>query len=158
MKYLSAALLLIMLICIGLPTSLLSEENIGIPEAIALKLEAGEGIQLDGVLDETIWQRTLSIGPLRMVEPDEDAEASEKTEVRVAVTVDALYFGIICYDSAPEKIISFTMQRDAELRGRRPYQNCSRYVLERPDGLCVCCQSEWRQDGRIDRTGRRGGG
>ena len=102
---------------IGFKTPVFSNGREGIQEAVALKLSSGESIQLDGLLDESIWKNAVPIGPFRMVEPDEDANPSEKTEVRIAVTVDAIYFGIVCYDSVPEKIISFTMQRDAELRG-----------------------------------------
>ena len=102
-------------ICLLLPVY--SSVNGGVPEAEALKISPDEAIRLDGLLDETLWKNAVPIGPFRMVEPDENAEPSERTEVRVAVTTEALYFGIICFDSSPEKIISFTMQRDAELRG-----------------------------------------
>lgn len=102
---------------IGFRTLLYPIGRTDVPEAEVLMLSSSESIRLDGLLDESFWRRAVPIGPFRMVEPDEDAEPSEKTEVRVAVTAEALYFGIICYDSAPEKIISFTMQRDAELRG-----------------------------------------
>ncbi|MEE8377997.1 MAG: DUF5916 domain-containing protein [Candidatus Aminicenantaceae bacterium] len=102
---------------IGFRTPVYSVGRTDVPEAEVLRLSSSESIRLDGLLDESFWRRAVPIGPFRMVEPDEDAEPSEKTEVRVAVTLDAIYFGIVCYDSAPEKIISFTMQRDAELRG-----------------------------------------
>lgn len=102
---------------IGFRTQVYSVERTDVPEAEVLRLSSSESIRLDGLLDESFWRRAVPIGPFRMVEPDEGAEPSEKTEVRVAATADAIYFGIVCYDSAPEKIISFTMQRDAELRG-----------------------------------------
>ncbi len=102
---------------IGFITPVYSVERTDVPEAEVLRLSSSESIRLDGLLDESFWRRAVPIGPFRMVEPDEDAEPSEKTEVRVAVTAEAIYFGIVCYESVPEKIISFTMQRDAELRG-----------------------------------------
>ena len=101
----------------GVQTPVFSNGRAAVPEAEALRISSNDLIRLDGLLDEPLWERAVPIGSFRMVEPDEDADPSEKTEVRVAVTVDALYFGIVCYDSAPEKIISYTMQRDAELRG-----------------------------------------
>jgi len=101
----------------GFKTPVFSSGREGIPKAEALRISSNDLIRLDGLLDESLWESAVPIGSFRMVEPDEDAEPSEKTEVRVAVTVDAIYFGIVCYDSVPEKIISFTMQRDAELRG-----------------------------------------
>ncbi|MBN1221799.1 MAG: carbohydrate binding family 9 domain-containing protein, partial [Candidatus Aminicenantes bacterium] len=73
---------------------------------------------IDGRLLEPLWQRAEPVGPLTMVEPDEGAPASEQTEVRVVAKVDALYFGIICHDRSPEKIVSHTMKRDAYMRGQ----------------------------------------
>ena len=105
------------LLWIGFGTPVFSKEKSGVPEAGVLRISSNDMVRLDGLLDESFWENAKPIGPFRMVEPDEDANPSEKTEVRVVVTVDALYFGIVCYDSVPEKIISFTMQRDAELRG-----------------------------------------
>lgn len=115
-KFLSVFFLGVVL-WIGFRTPVYSVGRTDVPEAEVLRLSSSESIRLDGLLDESFWRRAVPIGPFRMVEPDEDAEPSEKTEVRVAVTAEAIYFGIVCYDSVPEKIISFTMQRDAELRG-----------------------------------------
>ena len=87
------------------------------PKAEAMLIPGESSICLDGMLDELIWEKAVPIGPFRQVDPVENGEPSEKTEVRVAATHDAIYFGIICYDSQAERISSFTMQRDAELRG-----------------------------------------
>jgi hypothetical protein len=52
-----------------------------------------------------------------MVEPDEGVAPTEETEVCLAATLNALYIGIMCYDREPDRIVSHTMKRDAELRG-----------------------------------------
>jgi len=82
-------------------------------------LPEGQGLhlRLDGQLTEPWWAQAPSIGPLTMVEPNEGAPPSEKTEVKILASTDTLYFGIVCYDREPDKIVSFTMKRDAELRG-----------------------------------------
>jgi len=80
-------------------------------------LPEGAEIKLDGRLSEELWKQVPFIGPMTMIEPDEGGIPTEKTEVRVVATREALYFGIVCYDSNPAKIVSFTMQRDAMLRG-----------------------------------------
>jgi hypothetical protein len=80
-------------------------------------LESSESIELDGRLLEPIWQQAKPVGNLTMVEPDEGVAPSEKTEVRLAATLSALYVGIMCYDSESSQIVSHTMQRDAQLRG-----------------------------------------
>jgi len=87
------------------------------PEAEAQVIPAEESIRLDGILDEAVWEKAYPIGPFRQVDPVENGEPSERTVVRVAATLDAVYFGIVCYDSQADKIASYTMQRDAELRG-----------------------------------------
>jgi hypothetical protein len=82
-----------------------------------LPIDPPEAPVLDGILDDSIWERAVPIGPLKMVEPDEGEIPSENTEIRIAATEDAIYFGIQCYESQPDSITSFTMQRDARLRG-----------------------------------------
>ncbi len=79
-------------------------------------IQGSNAPKIDGKLNESVWNNAASIGPLRMVEPDEGGTPTEKTEVRIAATQDALYFGIRCYDRSPGQITSFTMQRDARLQ------------------------------------------
>ncbi len=50
-----------------------------------------------------------------MVEPREGEPSSEATEVRVLADREALYIGVICHDSRPEAIVSYTMQRDGSM-------------------------------------------
>ena len=45
-------------------------------------------------------------------EPREGEPATERTEVRVSYTKDAVYFFVTCYDSEPEKIIATERRRD----------------------------------------------
>ena len=68
-------------------------------------------------MTEEAWQKTSPIGSLSMVEPDEGIPASMETVVRVIADSQSIYFGIQCHDSDPDKIVSFTMQRDAQLQG-----------------------------------------
>jgi hypothetical protein len=94
-----------------------SSARTGSTEAAVLQLSGEDSVKLDGLLDELLWESAVPIGPFRQVDPVENGEPSEQTEVRVSATLDAIYFGIICYDSQSKNISSFTMQRDAELRG-----------------------------------------
>lgn len=67
--------------------------------------------QLDGRLDEAVWQ----IGPpatgFRRDQPGDGAPAAERTEVRVSYTTSALYVGARMFDRAPDRV--------SRLRGRR---------------------------------------
>jgi hypothetical protein len=83
------------------------------PKARAFSIS--ERIRIDGKLDEPAWKSAVPIGELTQVLPKEGGIPSEKTEVRILVDGDSLYFGIICYDRAPGSIISTQLTRDADL-------------------------------------------
>jgi len=74
-----------------------------------------ERIRIDGKLDEPAWNSATPIGPLFQVVPKEGAESEEKTEVRILVDREALYFGIICYDRDPSAVIATQLTRDGDL-------------------------------------------
>lgn len=67
---------------------------------------------IDGRLDDTVWQTAPPLGPLTEVVPQEGAVPRDATEIRVLFDGEAIYFGIRCFDSEPERLISTTMARD----------------------------------------------
>lgn len=69
-------------------------------------------IRLDGNLDEDVWSDVPRATNFIQRELEEGAPASERTEVAVVYTVEALYIGVWCYDSNPDKIIAKEMRRD----------------------------------------------
>ena len=71
--------------------------------------------QIDGVLDEPVWEDAALIDDLTQVEPIEGAAPSQRTEVRILYDSDFIYFGIRCFDTEPDKIIAKQLQRDADL-------------------------------------------
>src|SRR5437763_257152 len=68
--------------------------------------------RLDGTLHDRVWQSAKVITDFRQREPNEGEPATEKTEVRVLYTRQAVYFGIHCYDSVPSRIIATELRRD----------------------------------------------
>src|SRR5438445_4310725 len=68
--------------------------------------------RLDGTLDDQLWQSAKVITDFRQREPNEGEPATEKTEVRILYTRRAVYFGILCYDSVPSRIIATELRRD----------------------------------------------
>jgi hypothetical protein len=72
--------------------------------------------QIDGKLDEKIWQAAVPLELVLQREPIEGGPASERTEVRVLYDDEQLYFAFRCHDSEPERIVANRMRRDAELR------------------------------------------
>jgi hypothetical protein len=72
-----------------------------------------EKLQINGFLNEPAWGAVQFQGHFTQREPEEGAPATEKTAVGVLYDKQNLYFGIKCYDSAPNKIIAREMRRDA---------------------------------------------
>ena len=71
--------------------------------------------QIDGILDEPVWEAAALIDDLTQVEPIEGAAPSQRTEVRILYDSDFIYFGIRCFDTEPDKIIAKQLQRDVDL-------------------------------------------
>lgn len=104
--------------------------GVGVGPAIALARQAPTGqpdrptatakrataaIHVDGRLSEPDWNTASLIGPLTQREPLEGRPATERTEVRILFTEDALYFGVVCHEEHPGGIIATQLTRDANL-------------------------------------------
>ena len=85
-------------------------------DLIALRLESGATIDMDGRLDEEAWESAIPITDFRQQEPVEGGTPSERTEIRIVYDEDALYIGAMLYDD-PEGILAFQKRRDGFLRG-----------------------------------------
>lgn len=84
------------------------------PSVAALKIPGS--IILDGKLDEPEWRGAPVITLIQQA-PHPGAPTPYKTEVRVLVSKDAIYFGFICHDPHPEAIAMHTMVRDGDQSG-----------------------------------------
>lgn len=78
-------------------------------------LKISQPISVDGRLNEAFWQQAHSIKDLTQLEPNEGAPATEPTEIRVLYDDQYLYFGVVCFDSEPDKIVANEMRRDGKL-------------------------------------------
>lgn len=71
---------------------------------------------IDGsVADDEGWKSIEPIAEFRQTTPDDGAPVSEKTEVRIAFTADALVIGVICFDSDPSGLVVSDSRRDSPL-------------------------------------------
>src|SRR5258705_11985269 len=68
--------------------------------------------KLDGTLDDPLWLTAQPISDFRQREPFEGRTPTEKTEVRILYTRHAVYFGILCHDSQPSRIVATELRRD----------------------------------------------
>src|ERR1044072_5730461 len=85
------------------------------PSVAAVRLHAGERIDIDGRLEEAIWQRAVPATAFAPLEPQTGAPATERTEVRIAFDRDRLYLGVHCFDSDPDRLLGNQMVRDGPL-------------------------------------------
>ena len=74
-----------------------------------------EGIVIDGVLNEPAWDATEMADAFLQTEPREGAPPTGRTVVRVLAGSKALFIGIVSEDPNPGGIVSFSVQRDADL-------------------------------------------
>ena len=78
---------------------------------------------MDGlVLADPIWENVIPVTGFVQSTPNEGESASEKTEVRVVFTEDTVYFGVVCYDSAPSSIIVRDSRRDSSMNEADSFQ------------------------------------
>ena len=71
------------------------------------------GPEIDGRLDEGIWQQASIINNFVQQEPSEGDPATERTVVRLLYDSQTLYIGVEAYDSEPTDIIATEKRRDS---------------------------------------------
>jgi len=84
-----------------------------VKETVALKID--KPIEVDGLLDELVWQNAPDAGDFIQFQPERGKPASDKTIVKILYDEKFIYFGFLCYDSQPEKIAARVTKRDADL-------------------------------------------
>ncbi|MCH8253725.1 MAG: carbohydrate binding family 9 domain-containing protein [Gemmatimonadetes bacterium] len=110
-----------------------AQDGATLPPAVARHMAASDRIQLDGLLDEAVWQAAPVSSGFRQQEPDEGAPATERTEVRVVYDEATLYVGITAYDSDPDAVIARVLQRDRVMRGA----DFGRFNFTTDDGVAI---------------------
>jgi hypothetical protein len=86
------------------------------PRPSALAAKVAEAPSLDGnVLEDPIWRGVAPITDFWQSAPDAGEPASERTEVRIVYTADAIYFGIVCYDANLGGLTVADSRRDSPL-------------------------------------------
>jgi hypothetical protein len=71
--------------------------------------------RIDGVLDDDVWDVVEPVSGFRQRWPVDGAPASERTEVRVAYDDRAIYFGLVMFDSEPERILRSILHREGRI-------------------------------------------
>ena len=90
---------------------------------------------IDGVLDEPAWQLAKPITGFTQTEPAEGQPASEATEVRLLYDNQALYVGVVCFDSDPSGIITTDSRRDPAMADMDSFQMILDTYHDRQNGF-----------------------
>ena len=96
-----------------LPGTVLPEDD---ARRTVAAIAVATGPELDGeVRSDPVWQSAAPTGGFIQTSPDEGQPASQRTEVRVVYTHEAVYFAFTCYDDDPATIVISDARRDADL-------------------------------------------
>src|SRR6266849_4582286 len=91
-----------------------NQRQLGVPESLrsAQASRVDRVPKMDGTLDDPLWQQATPITNFLQREPYEGQAPTERTEVRILYTRHNVYFGIVCYDSEPKRIVATELRRD----------------------------------------------
>lgn len=78
----------------------------------AVKIE--NNINIDGFLDEPVWQGVQRAADFYQYHPFNGNKASEKTEISVLYDNSGVYIGATMYDSSPDSILTELGRRDSD--------------------------------------------
>jgi hypothetical protein len=129
------------LFLIGLWVSCLSQSALlGAPPQdsqgkVVRAIRVEESPVLDGNLDEALWRQVPATSEFLQRDPREGEPATETTEVKIIYTNTAIYFGVICYDSEPERIIAKERARDDTLQTDDTFEIILDTFHNRKDGF-----------------------
>ena len=82
---------------------------------IAIHLQPGDRMAIDGQLTEEAWRRAEPAADFRQQDPNNGEPATETTEVRVLYDEHRIVLGVTCVDSEPDRLLGNQMQRDQSL-------------------------------------------
>jgi hypothetical protein len=86
------------------------------PVARASRVSAG-AITIDGRLDEAAWETAEPITSFTQFDPKEGEPATQRTDVRVLIDGEAIYFGARMFESDPAKLRPRLARRDEPVDG-----------------------------------------
>jgi len=128
------------------------------PARVAHPASAQEPPAIDGRLDDAAWRSAPPLDGFVQREPREGSEISERTEVRVVVTGEALYIGAWLFDRTPELIVEGERIRDAELATGDYFGFLLDTFLDRQNGFVFATTPAGIEyDGQVIREGEGGG-
>lgn len=114
MPGLCAALLVALLAHTHAAAQLQTEPTQGSAKTLQI-MRADAAPVIDGVPDEEVWSRATRVDDLHQLDPVEYAEPSERTEIRLFYSDEALYVAAWLWDSRPDRITAQVLRQGAGL-------------------------------------------
>jgi hypothetical protein len=113
---------------------------------------------LDGeVLGDPAWAGLAPASGFWQVRPDDGQPATQKTEVFIGFSEDALYIGVVAYDSDPDEIIVTDSRRDSDLDDTDSFQVVIDGLQDRQNGFVFGTNPAGIEyDGQVTREGAGG--
>ena len=111
--------------------------------------------RLDGaVLGDPAWENVVPTTGFWQIQPAEGRPASQRTEVFLGYTSDALYIGVVAYDDDPDGIIVFDRGRDSSLNDIDSFLFVIDGLLDKQNGFVFGTNPAGIQyDGQVIREG-----
>src|SRR5204862_4477936 len=78
----------------------------------AVRLDGGQGVSIDGNLNEALWQTAERVTAFTQRDPTQGAVPTESTVVYITYDDAALYIGARLYDAHPDSIVARLARRD----------------------------------------------
>ncbi len=82
------------------------------PVMTAVRLSDPSLLEFDGFLNDAVWADAPAATHFTQRFPNDGRPASQPTEVRLLYTDEAIYIGIMAYDSSPDSIMAPLFRRD----------------------------------------------
>jgi len=113
---------------------------------------------LDGrVLEDSAWASLIPATGFWQVQPDDGQPATQKTEVYIGFSDDALYIGVIAYDDDPDAILVTDSRRDSDLADTDSFQVVLDGLRDGQNGFVFGTNPVGIQyDGQVTREGTGG--
>ena len=113
---------------------------------------------LDGrVLEDSAWAGLIPATGFWQVQPDDGERATQRTEVYVGYSDDALYIGVVAYDDDPDAILVTDSRRDSDLSDTDSFQVVLDGLRDGQNGFVFGTNPVGIQyDGQVTREGTGG--
>jgi len=106
----SAIFLSVVILSLGSFPAAVAQNNSGAENKVLRAVRVETAPVIDGIIDEAEWALAEPITDFHQIRPGDQAPASERTEVRVIYTEDAIYIAARMDDSNPELMAAPTIR------------------------------------------------